>query len=71
MKQYFTLLHEFWQISLESHRMLEFHSDSTGMVGISHSCGFHWIPSGIPNSHGFPVEFQIPMDSKWNLNGIS
>ena len=37
--------------STESHRMLEFHSDSTRMVGISNSCGFQvefpWIPSGI------------------------
>jgi len=57
--QYFTLLHEFQRILPESHGMLEFHSDSTGMVGISNSCAFHWIPSGIPgNSHGFPVEFE-------------
>ena len=46
--QYFTLLHEFQRIPLESHRMLEFHLDSAGMVGISNSCGFPWIPSGIP-----------------------
>ena len=45
--QYFTLLHEFWWILVESHRMLEFHSYSAGMVGISNSCGFRWIPSGI------------------------
>jgi len=47
ISQYFTLLHEFWWILLESHRMLEFHSDSARMVGISNSCGFRWIPSGI------------------------
>jgi len=50
--QYFTLLHEFQQIPLESHRMLEFHLDSTRMVGISNSCGFQ------ENSYGFPVEFE-------------
>jgi len=48
--QYFTLLHEFQQIPPESHRMLEFHLDSAGMVGISNSCGFHRIPSGIPGN---------------------
>jgi len=27
-----------------------FHLDSARMVGISNSCGFHWIPSGIPGN---------------------
>jgi len=51
--QYFNLLHEFCQILLESCRMLEFHSDSTRMVGIKFlwipldSARFPWIPSGI------------------------
>ena len=49
--------------------MLEFHWESTGMVGMCNSCGFPWIPSGIP------VEFQgnsmeIPLESEWNSNGI-
>ena len=57
--QYFTLLHGFWQIPLESHRM----------VGMYNSCGFPWIPSGIPGKfHG--NSRIIPMDSQWNLNGI-
>jgi len=68
--QYFTLLHEFRQIPADSQGMMEFHSDSAGMVGISHSCGFRRIPSGIPGIfHGNSRE--IPMDSKWNLNGIT
>jgi len=80
MIQYFTLLHEFWWIPPESHGMLEFHSDSARMVGISNSCRFHQIPSGIPgnfhgNSSGIPGNFhgnsrEIPMDSQWNLDGI-
>ncbi|EDR00245.1 uncharacterized protein LACBIDRAFT_334353 [Laccaria bicolor S238N-H82] len=66
---YFTLLHEFRQIPLQSHGMLEFHWESTGMVGMYNSCGFPWIPSGIPGKfHG--NSRMIPMDSQWNLNGI-
>ena len=45
--QYFTLLHEFRWIPPDSHGMLEFHWESAGMVGMCHSCGFPWIPSGI------------------------
>jgi len=50
------------------------------MVGISNSCGFCRIPSGIPwkfqgNSHGFPVEFEwnsygFQVEFEWNLDGI-
>jgi len=54
--QYFTLLHEFQQIPLESHGMLEFHSDSARMVGISNSHGFP-VSFGW-SSHGFPVSFE-------------
>ena len=53
--QYFTLLHEFRRISPESHGMLEFHWESAGMVGMCHSCGFLWIPSGIQVE--FPWKF--------------
>ena len=52
--QYFTLLHEFWQIPPESHRTLEFGWESTRMVGMYNSPG---------NSYGFPVEFE------WNFHG--
>ena len=68
--QYFTLLHEFRRIPPESHGMLEFHWESAGMVGMCHSCGFPWIPSGIPGRfHG--NSRMIPMDSQWNSSGIS
>ena len=68
--QYFTLLHEFRRIPPESHGMLEFHWESAGMVGMCHSCGFPWIPSGIPGKfHG--NSRMIPMDSQWNSSGIS
>ena len=67
--QYFTLLHEFRRIPLESHGMLEFHWESAGMVGMCHSCGFLWIPSGIPgkfhgNSTQIPEWFQVEFE--WN-----
>ena len=68
--QYFTLLHEFWRILPESHGMLEFHWECAGMVGMYHSRGFPWIPSGIPGKfHG--NSRMISMDSQWNSSGIS
>ncbi|EDR05270.1 uncharacterized protein LACBIDRAFT_329991 [Laccaria bicolor S238N-H82] len=52
--QYFTLPHEFRQTPADSHRMSEFHPESTRMVGISNSSGFHRIMNGIPmDSTGF------------------
>jgi len=69
MIQYFTLLHEFWWILPESHGMLEFHLDSAGMVGISNTCGFHQIPSGIPGK--FPwIPSGIWMEFLWIPSGI-
>ncbi|EDR01025.1 uncharacterized protein LACBIDRAFT_333570 [Laccaria bicolor S238N-H82] len=52
--QYFTLPHEFRRTPVDSHRMSEFHPESTGMVGISNSSGFCRILNGIPmDSIGF------------------
>ena len=65
--QYFTLPHEFQWIPLES----------CGMVGMCNSCGFPWIPSGIPGKfHGIPEWFLwIPsgiwMEFPWLLSPIS
>ena len=62
LQQYFTLLHEFCWIPLDSCGMSEFHWESAGMVGMCHSCGFPWIPSGISvefqgNSMEIPLKF--------------
>ena len=53
--QYFTLPHGFQRTPTG---MLEFHLESAGMVGIYHSAGFRWNPSGIPFQ-------QIPSSFCW------
>ena len=53
--QYFTLPHGFQRTPTG---MLEFHLESAGMVGIYHSAGFRWNPSGIPFQ-------QIPSSFRW------